>query len=87
MRLINTETRDLEEFVGSEIPEYAVLSHRWMSEQDEVSYKDYRKRLKTDTLAYDKIRNFCRLAREHGYQWAWVDTCESFPDFVLSWSD
>jgi hypothetical protein len=35
MRLLNTETIELEEFFDHGIPLYAILSHRW--EQDELS--------------------------------------------------
>jgi hypothetical protein len=33
MRLLNTSTFMLHEFVGDSIPQYAVLSHRWESEE------------------------------------------------------
>ncbi|KAF2116800.1 heterokaryon incompatibility protein-domain-containing protein [Lophiotrema nucula] len=39
MRLINTRTHRLEEFIGQNIPPYAILSHTW--EDDEVSYQQY----------------------------------------------
>lgn len=39
MRLINTNTGKLETVTGSEIPYYAILSHRW--ESDEVVYQDF----------------------------------------------
>ena len=29
MRLLNVDTRELEEFFGNEIPRYAILSHTW----------------------------------------------------------
>ena len=40
-----------------------------------MSYKDHRRKLKRDTPGYSKIRNFCRVARKDGLEWAWVDTC------------
>ncbi|KAI0644533.1 hypothetical protein C8Q79DRAFT_1120142 [Trametes meyenii] len=27
------------------------------------------------SLLPDKVRHFCHFAREHGYDWAWVDSC------------
>jgi len=39
MRLINTRTLKLEEFIGQQIPQYAILSHTWGDE--EVSYQDW----------------------------------------------
>ncbi|KAH6957655.1 hypothetical protein BKA56DRAFT_502266 [Ilyonectria sp. MPI-CAGE-AT-0026] len=38
MRLLRAETFQFEDFIGDDIPGYAILSHRW--EQDELSYQD-----------------------------------------------
>jgi len=38
MRLLNTETLQLEEFSKVPLPGYAILSHRWGEE--EVSFQD-----------------------------------------------
>ena len=73
MRLINTETLELQEFFDSDIPPYAILSHRW--EQDEISYKDMLEGKKRKGAGYAKIRNFCAIALRDAYGWAWVDTC------------
>jgi hypothetical protein len=40
MRLINIDTMKMEEFHGSEIPEYFILSHTWDA-QGETSFQDY----------------------------------------------
>jgi len=75
MRLINTNTRAFEEFIGRKIPKYAILSHTW--EEEEVSYDDYVAgrhhvyRMK----GFQKIDMTCRLAAKEGLQYAWVDTC------------
>lgn len=62
MRLLNTSTREFEEFLGSNIPPYAILSHVWSSE--EISYADYigQKGLPT-SYGYEKIAKLCDLAR------------------------
>jgi hypothetical protein len=73
MRLINTETLELQEFFDSDIPPYAILSHRW--EQDEVSYQDMLEGKKKGGAGYAKISNFCALALRDHFDWAWVDTC------------
>ncbi|OIW34304.1 hypothetical protein CONLIGDRAFT_626340 [Coniochaeta ligniaria NRRL 30616] len=39
MRLINVETMKMEEFYGSDIPLYLILSHTWTAE--EISFQDY----------------------------------------------
>jgi hypothetical protein len=74
MRLIDTSTLQLIE-VSDPTPRYAILSHRWDRLENEVSFKEFSKGLKTDTSGHQKITNFCNLARERGFGWAWIDTC------------
>ncbi|KAF5487339.1 Vegetative incompatibility protein HET-E-1 [Colletotrichum siamense] len=79
MRLINTETLELQKFPEGSIPPYAILSHVWGNEDDECCFQDFK-----DTKAhsdkfkskkgYAKIVNFCRKAQEYGHAWAWADT-------------
>jgi hypothetical protein len=75
MRLLNTTTLDFEEFIGRPTQPYAILSHRWGSE--EVSFKEYRK--SRDTIkhraGYKKIVQFCIISKQRGYHLAWIDTC------------
>ncbi|RMY70849.1 hypothetical protein D0863_05529 [Hortaea werneckii] len=77
MRLINTETLEMHEFLPADIPRYAILSHRW--QEEEVSFKQYTKRHKYPEVqqlkGFAKIEQFCRIARERQMQWAWIDTC------------
>ncbi|KAJ9151129.1 HET-domain-containing protein [Pleurostoma richardsiae] len=74
MRLINTTTLQFEEFIGTQIPEYAILSHTW--EEEEVSFKDYEGPGDiTHKKGYAKIQGTCRMAKQEGIQYAWVDTC------------
>ncbi|KAK1826382.1 heterokaryon incompatibility protein-domain-containing protein [Podospora conica] len=78
MRLINTDTLLLEEFY-SEIPPYAILSHRW--EEEEVTFADYPAQL--DVLAnggtrkkgFGKIDLCIKQARLDDLDYCWVDTC------------
>jgi hypothetical protein len=85
MRLINTKTGLLEEFIGDDIPEYAILSHTW--EKDEISLQEFQ-RLTDPDFANDpktsvgkakagfiKIRGCVELAASKGIPYAWVDTC------------
>ena len=77
MRLINSESLVLEEFMGggSQVPEYAILSHTW--DKEEVSFQDY---IHSDREAmrrkqgFQKIEKTCRMARTAGL-YLWVDTC------------
>ncbi|KAK3052713.1 hypothetical protein LTR09_006196 [Extremus antarcticus] len=79
MRLLNTSSLEFKEFYENAIPKYAILSHRW--ESDEVSYKDYRSALRSHrngengTPGMEKIVQFCKLAARDEFTWAWIDTC------------
>ncbi|KAI4112462.1 MAG: hypothetical protein LQ338_008310, partial [Usnochroma carphineum] len=73
MRLLNTKTLDFREFFDSGIPKYAILSHRWGS--DEATFQDFEKGVQQSRKGYAKIRQCCKLASRHAYHWAWVDTC------------
>jgi hypothetical protein len=73
MRLINTKTGMLEEFIGHDIPDYAILSHTWGT--DEVSYQDYLSGAHKAKKGYRKIQKTCELAAKAKIRYAWVDTC------------
>ncbi|GAB1732387.1 hypothetical protein NU195Hw_g1365t1 [Hortaea werneckii] len=77
MRLINTKTLEMHEFLPADIPRYAILSHRW--QEEEASFKQYSKRHKYPKIqqlkGFAKIEQFCRIARERQMKWAWIDTC------------
>ena len=73
MRLLHTKDLRLEEFFDAQIPEYAILSHRW--EEDEASYQDWIDGKKQSGKGYHKIINCCRVAARAGHDWVWIDTC------------
>ncbi|KAK0754458.1 hypothetical protein B0T18DRAFT_399232 [Schizothecium vesticola] len=63
MRLLNTSTLTLKYF-PSDIPKYAILSHRW--EEEEVLYDDIRDGVTDKVKAlkgYNKVRPSCEVAR------------------------
>ncbi|KAF2495194.1 HET-domain-containing protein [Lophium mytilinum] len=67
----------LVEFVGSNIPRYAILSHTWGSDDQEVTLKDLTEspdRGKTKA-GYEKIRFCTSEAAKNGLPFSWVDTC------------
>jgi hypothetical protein len=74
MRLIHCDTLRMEEFFGSDIPEYAILSHTWATE--EVSFTDFTTDLEGASLkaGFRKIDHTCRQAIADGLEYAWVDT-------------
>jgi len=68
MRLLNTETLELQEFIG-DIPYYAILSHRWG--EGEISFQDIQYgweywRVKKGGI---KILCCCEVAMSHGWQY------------------
>ncbi|KAI0391050.1 heterokaryon incompatibility protein-domain-containing protein [Xylariaceae sp. FL0594] len=75
MRLLNTTTHELGDFLERERPKYAILSHTWESE--EVLYQH----IVSGTNAWRrltgaaKIRKACEVALLKGYDWIWIDTC------------
>jgi len=85
MRLINTTTGLLEDFIGDDIPEYAILSHTW--EQDEISMQEFqyltdpefandpKTLLGKAKAGFIKIRGCVQLTASKGIQYVWVDTC------------
>ena len=90
MRLLNTTTLRLHTFHEPDLPDYAILSHTWRNEDDEVSFqelqslnstrgcqcgKEEQDRLTRAKGGYLKIRQCCHQAKEYGLDYAWVDTC------------
>ncbi|KAF1993910.1 HET-domain-containing protein [Amniculicola lignicola CBS 123094] len=73
MRLLNTATLKVEEFIGGVLPEYAILSHTW--ETEEVSFQDIQTPTAAQKKGYTKIQKCCKRAREDGYKYCWIDTC------------
>ncbi|KAG1877533.1 hypothetical protein F4604DRAFT_1758062 [Suillus subluteus] len=60
--------------------EYAMFSHRWSTTIDDEPTYDHIKGeesiydLKTPP-GIDKLQQFCKVARENQFRWAWSDTC------------
>jgi hypothetical protein len=78
LRLIHTEKLKLQTFKptpSNPAPSYAILSHRWGDEKDEVNFQQFTDSKYHDRPGYSKIKDFCAKAAKHGYRWAWVDTC------------
>jgi hypothetical protein len=74
MRLINTDTLELKDFLVEEIPPYAILSHTWGASEDEVSCQDWKTPQRKSKEGFRKIEYCCFQARSDGLHWAWVDT-------------
>lgn len=78
MRLLQFNGRDsfsLAEFAGVEIPRYAILSHTWGADGEEVTFEDLKGVITRSKSGYEKLR-FCAIqAASDGLQYFWVDTC------------
>src|SRR3569833_150318 len=75
MRLINTETLEMEEFYDT-TPPYDILSHAWGPDIEELTYQDVKgKENDKPGIGSIKLHGCCRQARQDGYRYAWIDTC------------
>jgi Heterokaryon incompatibility protein (HET) len=78
MRLLKVEEDDkfsLIEFIGDKIPRYAILSHTWGADGEEVTYEDLTRGTGKSKAGYQKIRFCGKQAATDGLQYLWVDTC------------
>ncbi|KAH8903002.1 hypothetical protein BR93DRAFT_947440 [Coniochaeta sp. PMI_546] len=67
------EIRLTKDFVGREIPRYAILSHTWAD--GEVLFKDMVDGTVETKPGYEKIRFCADQAWADGLRFCWVDTC------------
>lgn len=76
MRLINVKTFRLEEFPGSHVPPYAILSHTWGPDSEELSSRDIEDgNIDKPGIGSIKFRGCCQLAVKDNLSYAWIDTC------------
>ncbi|KUI59743.1 Vegetative incompatibility protein HET-E-1 [Cytospora mali] len=77
MRLLHTTSLQVEEFPDSVRRKYAILSHTWG--QNEVSFEEMarhrRATFTTSKIGFKKIKRCCDVARRHGFEHVWIDTC------------
>jgi hypothetical protein len=60
---------------GDNIPVYAILSHTWGPDNEEVSYDDLVNGTGIHKVGYDKIRFCAQRADQDGLRFVWIDTC------------
>ncbi|PMD57602.1 HET-domain-containing protein, partial [Hyaloscypha bicolor E] len=76
MRLLNVFTMKLEEYFGSQIPGYDILSHCWGTE--EITFGDINGstwREKDGALKIVNASFQCRSRANHQRRYIWIDTC------------
>ena len=72
---MNVETIKLEEFHEA-VPSYAILSHTWGKDNEEVSFRDVQEgKFEKDGALPIKLDGCCKQAKEDGYRYIWIDTC------------
>jgi len=76
LRSNNNEPSFTKDLVGDDtIPPYAILSHTWGADTEEVTFEDLTNGTGKDKPGYKKIRFCGEQARQDGLQYFWVDTC------------
>jgi hypothetical protein len=78
MRLLTIEQDggfSLTEFIGDDFPRYAILSHTWGEDHEEVTFKDIMENTGNVKPGYNKIRFCGERAASDDLRYFWVDTC------------
>jgi hypothetical protein len=75
LRLNDQNEVSLTEDFSEKIPPYAILSHTWGSDQDEVTFAELKAGHGKSKAGYDKIRFCGNQAKRDRIEYFWVDTC------------
>jgi hypothetical protein len=57
------------------IPSYAILSHTWGDDEEEVTFRDFSNDSGKTKIGYRKIQFCGEQAARDGLRYFWVDTC------------
>jgi hypothetical protein len=63
------------EFTGDEIPPYAILSHTWREDGNEITFNDLQRSEAKGKDAYKKLQFCGDQAARDSLKYFWVDTC------------
>jgi hypothetical protein len=63
------------DFVDDEVPPYAILSHTWGANAEEVTFEDLTNGTGRDKAGHEKLRFCGDQVRYDGLRYFWVDTC------------
>lgn len=63
------------DFADQDVQQYAILSHTWGADTEEVTFKDFMDGTGKDKAGYSKIRFCGEQASSDGLRHFWVDTC------------
>ncbi|KAH6842046.1 hypothetical protein B0T12DRAFT_448032 [Alternaria alternata] len=87
MRLLRREddgSFSLTEFTGQHPPSYAILSHTWDADSQEVTYQDILQHTSHNKNGYKKIHFCADQAEANSLEYFWVDTCCSSAELTES---
>lgn len=65
----------LVEYDEEEVPRYAILSHTWGANDEEVTYKDFTEGTGRRKAGWEKIKFYRKQATIDNLQYFWIDTC------------
>lgn len=75
MWLIDSANLSLVEVADSSTVEYAILSHTWGKDEEEVGFEEFMTQTATSKRGWEKIQKTCSLAMADNYGFVWCDTC------------
>ncbi|KAF2493876.1 HET-domain-containing protein [Lophium mytilinum] len=78
MRLLRCKDEgefSLVEYFGRNIPQYAILSHIWGADDEEITFRDLIESTGKSKAGYRKLTFCAKQAAHDGLQLFWVDTC------------
>lgn len=79
MRLLNAKSKKLELIPNCERPPYAIVSHRWGADSDEVLFTNFDNMpsplARIKVMRNKKVAGACSQALRDGYKHVWLDTC------------
>ncbi len=62
-------------FLNDDLPPYAILSHTWGKESEEVIFEDMVSGSGRLKVGYKKLRFCGEQAKKDGFRYFWVDSC------------
>ena len=78
MRLLQLhadDTLSFSEYLIADLPPFAILSHTWGSDDEEVDYLDTIEVTCARKIGYRKLRFCGQQAEKDGLDYFWVETC------------
>lgn len=75
LRIHDNSDFSLVQYVGASIPKYAILSHTWGPDHEEVSFRDLTEGTGKEKTGYRKLVFCANQAIKDGFRHFWVDTC------------